>query len=519
MANSYVTVTDQFCGAGGSSLGAVASGAEIKMALNHWKLAIETHNANFPDTDHDCTDISACDPRRYASTDILITSPECTNHSLAKGAKRAKRQLSMLDNGQPDPAAERSRATMWDVCRFTEYHRYKIIIVENVPDARHWELWDAWLLAMTLLGYEHEVVYFNSMFAHPVPQSRDRMYVVFWKKGNTKPDLSYYPRAHCERCQRDVASVQSWKNPAKKWGKYKQQYVYRCPECAGQVQPYYYCAANAIDWSLPAPRIGDRNRPLKEKTLARIRYGLEKFAQPTPFLTSPNHSSLRAAGVDGPYPTQTAGWNYGLVNPFLVGITRSHEQHDRRSSPIDAPFPTQATGQETALCVPPMLVNLSYTQSDRRSYPVSEPMATQTARQDTGLCFPPAWLTSYYSNDTGHGLDEPVPTITTRDRHALVCPPFVVSHYGGRPAVQPVTDAMPTIPGMALHYIAQPGQIPDVDDCGFRMIEPHEVGAAMSFPQTYVVYGTKRDKVKLYGNAVNPPVMTWLTQRCIATLG
>jgi DNA (cytosine-5)-methyltransferase 1 len=84
MKNSYVTVTDQFCGAGGSSLGATLAGAEIKLALNHWKLAIETHNSNFPNVAHDCTDISACDPRRYPSSDILITSPECTNHSWLK---------------------------------------------------------------------------------------------------------------------------------------------------------------------------------------------------------------------------------------------------------------------------------------------------------------------------------------------------------------------------------------------------------------------------------------------------
>src|SRR3990167_9655536 len=94
--NSYLTLTDQFCGAGGSSQGArnlirkMNGGLKIKLAMNHWKLAIETHNTNFPDTIHDCTDISAADPRRYFSTDILITSPECTNHSLAKGKKQLK---------------------------------------------------------------------------------------------------------------------------------------------------------------------------------------------------------------------------------------------------------------------------------------------------------------------------------------------------------------------------------------------------------------------------------------------
>ena len=71
---SYLTVTDQFCGAGGSSLGAAASGMEVMLAMNHWQLAIETHNTNFPDTLHDCADVSATDPRRYSSTDILVTA-------------------------------------------------------------------------------------------------------------------------------------------------------------------------------------------------------------------------------------------------------------------------------------------------------------------------------------------------------------------------------------------------------------------------------------------------------------
>lgn len=39
---SYVTVTDLFCGAGGSSLGVASAGGEVAMAVNHWKLAVET---------------------------------------------------------------------------------------------------------------------------------------------------------------------------------------------------------------------------------------------------------------------------------------------------------------------------------------------------------------------------------------------------------------------------------------------------------------------------------------------
>lgn len=41
--NSHITVTDQFCGAGGSSQGVKLlaeennGGLEVKLALNHWK--------------------------------------------------------------------------------------------------------------------------------------------------------------------------------------------------------------------------------------------------------------------------------------------------------------------------------------------------------------------------------------------------------------------------------------------------------------------------------------------------
>ncbi len=65
MSTSGLTITDLFCGAGGSGLGAEAAGFELVMAANHWAKAIETHSANFPDTEHDCADISQVDPRRY----------------------------------------------------------------------------------------------------------------------------------------------------------------------------------------------------------------------------------------------------------------------------------------------------------------------------------------------------------------------------------------------------------------------------------------------------------------------
>ncbi len=251
-----LTLTDLFCGAGGSSTGAIAvPGVTVRIASNHWDLAVATHNTNHPDADHLCADLSQISPRYFPRTDILWASPECTNHSVAKGRKRAGAQPDLFGEVLPDAAAERSRATMWDVPRFAEHHRYEAVIVENVVDAWHWEPFRAWLMAMDSLGYEHHVTFVNSMHAQAfgpgAPQSRDRMYVTFWRKGNQQPDFDRLtrPAAVCPDCG-PVRAVQSWKRPDRAlWGRYRAQYLYRCPnvKCRNQVlEPAFRPAAEII---------------------------------------------------------------------------------------------------------------------------------------------------------------------------------------------------------------------------------------------------------------------------------
>jgi site-specific DNA-cytosine methylase len=111
---------------------------------------------------------------------------------------------------RPRSAAERRCGTCPGSLNTTTIN---LIIVENVVDARLWVMWDAWLHAMDSLGYNHKAVYLNSMHAWPTPQSRDRMYVVFWKKGNRAPNLDFTPAAYCQRCEKNVQAIQSWKNP------------------------------------------------------------------------------------------------------------------------------------------------------------------------------------------------------------------------------------------------------------------------------------------------------------------
>ncbi|ORB77035.1 hypothetical protein BST46_26795 [Mycobacterium timonense] len=45
----------------------------------------------------------------------------------------------------------------------------------------------------------------------------------------------------------------------------------------------------------------------------------------------------------------------------------------------------------------------------------------------------------------------------------------------------------------------------DINDVLFRMLEPHEISAAMDFPRGYILKGNKRAQVRQAGAAVTPP--------------
>lgn len=111
-----LSFTDIFCGAGGSSIGLVEAGMELKLAANHWDRAIETHSANFPDAEHLCADVNNYDMRRLPKTNILWASPICTEISPAGGRKRkpvhGQLGMDLQEYGVvPDAAWERTRAT------------------------------------------------------------------------------------------------------------------------------------------------------------------------------------------------------------------------------------------------------------------------------------------------------------------------------------------------------------------------------------------------------------------------
>lgn len=564
-----LTITDLFCGAGGSSSGAEqVPGVTVRMAANHWKLAVETHNRNLPHADHDTADISQVDPRRYPRTDILWASPECTNHSQAKGRKRANdSQPDLFGEILPDEAAERSRSTMWDVLRFAEVHRYRAIVVENVVDVRDWIMWPAWTTGMTNLGYSFEVVYLNSMFAQaagmPAPQSRDRLYVVAWRTTGRRPDLARWtrPLAYCPACEKTARAVQAWKRPDRRHGRYRAQYVWRCAteRCHGEVYPGVLPAAVAIDWTLPGELIGARTRPLAPKTIARIEAGLRRYAVPVTMQTggSARHAASRTRPVTEPLATQTCqptravacppflaplrsgrprtigtdepmatvvanGSNHALVEPTLVpaGGTWNND-----ATSVNEPFRTRTTRAAEALVVP------VEGRDGIAARPAADPLRTQTARLQDALVVP------LRNNGVARPAGQaPVPTVAAAgNHHALVMRNNTARGDQGQMST-PVTEPLRTVlaeqrqslirwdhlvygyDSGSLRPVGQPlptqttvegdavlGPAIAVADCTFRMLEPAEIQAAMAFAGDYVVLGNKRERVRQLGNAVTPP--------------
>lgn len=466
-----ITLTDLFCGAGGSSTGAVqVPGVSVRVASNHWDLAVETHEANHPDTGHVCADLSQIDPRYYPRTDILWASPECTNHSIAKGSRKVTPDLF---NPIPDEAQERSRATMWDVPRFTEVHRYSAVIVENVVDVARWHPYQAWLMAMDSLGYEHEVVFMNSMHAwhlgDPAPQSRDRFYAIFWRKGNRKPDLQHIqrPPALCEVHGR-VEAIKAWKT-GRRAGRYRQQYVFRCPEvsCRGrEVTPAWIPASSIIDWSDLGTRIGDRSRPLAEKTMRRIQAGIDRY------------------------------WTGQERGPLVVNHVSGSDS--TRTTTVHDVAPTMVAGGLHASLLVPV-----EGREGKAPQSVTEPYRTQTTRNETGL------LTPFIAELRGGGSDarsttQPLATVTASGNHHALIMRNNGSRGEGGEMVTPALEPLRTVT-TAGHQSLLTGGTPSIEDASFRMLSPDEIKRAMAFPKDYRILGTKRDQVRMSGNAVTPP--------------
>jgi len=508
---------DLFCGAGGFTTGAVQSGCvDVVLAVNHWRTAIYTHQENHPETRHICAKIDDIDPRHdrtLPELDMLLASPECTHHSIARGGR---------------PICDQKRATPWHVIIWAETKRPKWVIVENVREFRDWgpidnngrpiksqkgKIFRQWVKSLESLGYQvdHQVLNAADFGA---ATSRQRLFIVA-RRGRRKADIPWPEITH----------------PKSSW------------------RP----AHEIIDWTKPCPSIFARKRPLADKTLKRIEIGLRKFVGggAEPFLVKLRGSRAGVGtggtvhGTASPLGTITAGGtHHGLAVPFQMkamgrcpGLTRgitetvptivaARENHaivvpfitqyhngpdgPNRNYSVDAPLLTLDTQNRYGV-VAPYLLAINHGGVDDRSRSPREPIATLTTKNGHSLVLP--FLTKYYGTAGAQPVGEPLDTITTRDRFGLAC----ASMQWNRsfPSVRYLLNSNGTEAAQSL--IATMFEL-GVIDIGFRMLDVDELAAAQGFPKDYALFGTKADRVRQIGNSVSPPVARALCQ-CYAEAG
>ncbi len=469
---------DLFCGAGGTSTGLLLAAAELGLnvdllAVNHWSLAIDTHTANHPQVRHLCESLDHIDPTEVipgGRLELLCASPECTHHSRARGGK---------------PRSDQSRASAWKIIDWVSKLHVKNLLIENVAEFVDWApLTKAGKPMKRRKGktFQAFLAALRCQFAH-----------VEWKILNCADygDATTRKRLFimCRRSKRIT-----W--PA--------------PTHAGQ----WRAAREVIDWSLEGRSIYGRKKPLSENTRRRIEAGLRKFGGEKFCLqidhTGGGNGCLRSA--DQPLGTLVTKENVALAEPFIVHLRGTHpSQVNSSARSVDAPLPALTTsGAHVGLAEPFLLKyhgsHKGRNDGDARNYPLDEPLPTLDTSNRIALVQP--FVIGQQSCAAARPVSEPLPTVATAGAIALV-EPFLVKYYGTGGA-NSVTEPLDTVTTRDRFGLCQP----EVEIAGeryrldvrFRMLQPHELSAAMGFPADYQFSGNREARVKQIGNAV--PVRT-----------
>lgn len=166
------TFVDLFCGGGFGARGAVRGGGVPLLGLDAWELATKTYKANFPNAEVITDYVEKVNIDALGDTyhpDVLLTSPECTSHSIARGAK---------------PGSERSRETAIGIVPWVRAMRPRWVIVENVNRMKRWNRHNELVETIEGLGYSVSDLYLNAA-EFGAAQARKRMFLVCDRDGTS----------------------------------------------------------------------------------------------------------------------------------------------------------------------------------------------------------------------------------------------------------------------------------------------------------------------------------------------
>ena len=549
-----IAFNDYFCGLSGSGEGLEMAGFDLHSGVNHWDYALRMFEKNHPKSKPVLTDISKARPSFFSRTRFKWASCECDTHSNARGVKEVKQQLELFATREEDPAVWRSRVTAWDAVYLALEHDPDCFVIENVVQFAKWEEYDDWITAWDKMGYTVAELSLNSQF-FGVPQSRDRLYIVAYKRNSYPMVLTWTYPAWCPKCETVVEGIQYWKDPKKSkrkgvYGSKHGQYVICCPNHVKPVEvfPATVSAASIINFNHPAEPIYGRRRPLKPKTIARVRKGIRRFGRITQVvdLARSHGTNVRSRPLDGPLFTLTQAQTMALVEPLVIG----------NYSPGWARTAAQPLGTVTSTDHHALVVRLTHADETDgkaggdKAYPAgSRALPTLTSRADLGLATAPtsslvnmkgnsdavdlnrpaptltqvghlgvvqpqdeSFLVKLYGTSSAADIQQPLPTVTASGEHIGVVSHAFLAPYNGEPNARSIFQPAPTITQVErLAMITHPTRMVDLTDdqveeileqSTFRMLEPDdELLPAMDLAR-YKLDGSRRDKTAATGNAV-----------------
>jgi DNA (cytosine-5)-methyltransferase 1 len=97
-------------------------------------------------------------------------------------------------------------------------------------------------------------------------------------------------------------------------------------------------------------------------------------------------------------------------------------------------------------------------------------------------------------------VEQPVPTVLASPGGGHLVEPIIVDYYG-QGTSHPVSVPLSTCRTKQSHGLVEPVAGRQLDIL-FRMLQPHELARAMSFPEGYVFKGNRTEVVRQIGNAV-----------------
>lgn len=498
-------IVDLFAGGGGASLGIeMATGRQVDVAVNHDRIAVELHKANHPQTHHEVADVFEVDPREITKgrpVGLLWASPDCTDHSKAKGGKPIRNK--------------KRRALAWVVKRWAGQVRPRVIMLENVEEFVEWgplvgkpgalhrcpkrkgQTFRKFVADLEAMGYavEHRDL---RACDYGAPTIRKRLFLIARCDGEpiVWPEPTHGPGT--KRKHPSAASCIDWSIPMLS--------IFATPEEAkawARVQ-------RAAGWKMGTPK-----RPLADNTLRRIARGVVKF--------------VLEAG-----------------EPFIVSVAHGYSG-GRREYPLGDPLGSVTSGGTQHALVAPTLVQTGYGERKGqapRILDLQQPLGTVVGGGSKHALVA-AFLAKHYTGVDGAPLQAPAPTITTIDHSALVAASrsklrgtsnaadpadplhtisaggthhalvaaFLQKYYGagiGSDAAEPC-PTITTKDRMGLVTVQIDGDTWAIVDIAMRMLQPRELYNAQSFPPTYEIDRlpdgerlTKKDQVRLVGNSVPP---------------